>query len=157
MAATFSPAMLPVRGKTRQHCCAPPGHMKIFGNISVQDTKFVSARKCCVRGETSQDLGNMITSAMLPPQCVLVLPAPKYRKVYNRGSSAQSPGVIHLNTHAVTNFVERSIAFAAVYLKPHPFENGSCLDVVVSEVLSPWEFWLQPSLDDFNDLMEQMW
>ena len=32
--------------------------------------------KCCARGKTSQHLGNMITSAMLPPQCVPVLPAP---------------------------------------------------------------------------------
>ena len=28
--------------------------------------------KCCARGKTSQHLRNMITSAMLPPQCVLV-------------------------------------------------------------------------------------
>ena len=31
--------------------------------------------KCCVRGKTSQHLRNMITSAILPPQGVLVLPA----------------------------------------------------------------------------------
>ena len=37
-----------------------------------------------VRGITSQHLGNMITSAMLPPQCVLVLPAqPKLRPGVN--------------------------------------------------------------------------
>ena len=33
--------------------------------------------KCCARGKTSQHLRNVITSAMLPPQCVLVLPGPK--------------------------------------------------------------------------------
>ena len=32
--------------------------------------------KCCARGKTSQHVENMITSAMLPRQCVLVLPAP---------------------------------------------------------------------------------
>ena len=36
--------MLAVRGKTRQHCCAPRGHKKCFRNIfCVQDKKFVSA------------------------------------------------------------------------------------------------------------------
>ena len=43
--------------------------LKIFRNI------FCVRHKCCVRGKMSQHLGNMITSAMLPPQCVLVLPA----------------------------------------------------------------------------------
>ena len=42
-----------------------PGH-KIFVH-----------HKCCVCGKTNQHLGNMITSAMLPPKCVLVLLAPK--------------------------------------------------------------------------------
>ena len=31
--------------------------------------------KCCARSKSSQHLGNIITSAMLPPQFVLVLPA----------------------------------------------------------------------------------
>ena len=39
--------------------------------------KICAARyECCVRGKTSRHLGNMITSAMFPPQCFLVLPAP---------------------------------------------------------------------------------
>ena len=45
VAATLRPAVLPVRGKTRQHCCAWRQEMflKIFRNIfCVQDTKFVS-------------------------------------------------------------------------------------------------------------------
>ena len=42
-----------------------PGH-KIFVH-----------HKCCTCGKTSQHLGNMIMSAMLPPQCVLVLLATK--------------------------------------------------------------------------------
>ena len=37
---------------------------------------FCVRHKCCVRGRTSQHLRNIITSAMLPPKCVLVLPAP---------------------------------------------------------------------------------
>ena len=47
VAATFCPAVLSVRGKTWQHCCAPRGHKKCFWRFSetfcVQDTKFVSA------------------------------------------------------------------------------------------------------------------
>ena len=35
-----SPVMLPVRGKTRQHCCAPRGHKKCFWRFS--ETFFVS-------------------------------------------------------------------------------------------------------------------
>ena len=41
-----------------------PGHKICFGH------------KCYARGKTSQHLGNVITSAMLPPQCVLVLSGP---------------------------------------------------------------------------------
>ena len=76
VAATLCPTTLPVRGKTWLHCCTPRGHElfpKIFRNIfCVQDTKIVSA----TRGKTGQLLRNMIMSVMLPPQCVLVLPAP---------------------------------------------------------------------------------
>ena len=48
VAATFCPTMLPVPGKTRQHCCAPRGRKKNvsedFQNIfCVQDADFVSA------------------------------------------------------------------------------------------------------------------
>ena len=65
MAATLCPTMLHVRGKTRQHCCAPRGHKKIFRNtFCVQDTKFVR-HKCCARVTTSQHLGNMPAPAML--------------------------------------------------------------------------------------------
>ena len=39
--------------------------------------KICVRHKCCARGKTR--LGNMITSAMLPPQCVLVLPGPNGR------------------------------------------------------------------------------
>ena len=42
LVATLCPAMLPVRGKTWQHCCAPPGHKeKCFWRFS--ETFFVSA------------------------------------------------------------------------------------------------------------------
>ena len=47
--------------------------LKIFRNISCV------RHKCCARGKTSQHLGNMITPALLPPHCVLVLPAPDKR------------------------------------------------------------------------------
>ena len=43
----------------------------------VSRTQICVRQKCCVCGKMSQHLGNMITSAMLPPQCVLILPAPK--------------------------------------------------------------------------------
>ena len=39
--------------------------------------KICVRHKRCARGKTSRHLGNMIASAMLPPQGVLVLPAPK--------------------------------------------------------------------------------
>ena len=32
-----------------------------------------TVHKCCARGKTRQQLGNMITSATLPPQCALVV------------------------------------------------------------------------------------
>ena len=57
--------MLPVRGKTWQHCCAPHGRKKCFWRFS--ETFFVCR---------TQNLWLMITSAMLPPQCVLILQAP---------------------------------------------------------------------------------
>ena len=40
MVATLYPAMLPVHGKTRQHCCAPRRHKKFFWRFS--ETFFVS-------------------------------------------------------------------------------------------------------------------
>ena len=36
----------------------------------------IFSHKCCARSKTSQHLGNMITSAIFPPQFVLVLPFP---------------------------------------------------------------------------------
>ena len=42
-----------------------------------QDMFLKISKILFVRGITSQHLGNMIKSAMLPPQCVLVLPALK--------------------------------------------------------------------------------
>ena len=50
--------------------------LKIFRNILCPGHKICVGHKCCARGKTSQHLGNMIASAMLPPQCVLVLPGP---------------------------------------------------------------------------------
>ena len=61
--------------------------LKILRNIfCVQDTKFGVRHKCCARGKTSQHLGNTITSAMLLPQCVLVLLPP-----YLRAALIQNP------------------------------------------------------------------
>ena len=91
VAATLCPAMLIIRDKTRQHCCSPRGQKKCFWRFSetfydcVQDTKFFVRHKCCARGKTSQHLGNMITSAMLPPQRVLVLPAPYCFDLFSEG------------------------------------------------------------------------
>ena len=65
--------MLPVRGKTwRQHRCAPRGHKK----IKIFRSSFCIRHKWCSRGKTRQHLGSVNTSVMLPPPCVLVLPAP---------------------------------------------------------------------------------
>ena len=59
------------RGNIVARCVDTTNVSEIFRNIvCVQDTKFVCGKMC-------QHLGNMITSAMLPPQCVLILPAPK--------------------------------------------------------------------------------
>ena len=46
--------------------------LKILNFINI----FCVRNKCFARGKTSQHLGNVITPAILPPQCVLVLPAP---------------------------------------------------------------------------------
>lgn len=43
-----------------------------------------------------------------------------------------------------------------VQLAPYPFKNGQKLDVVVTEVLSPWEFWIQPVGAQLDLLMEEM-
>ena len=49
VAATLCPAMLPARGKTRQHCCAPRGHHKCFRRFSemffVSDTNVAHVAK----------------------------------------------------------------------------------------------------------------
>ena len=69
-----------VHGKMRQHCCVPRGHKKCFWRFS--ETYFVPRTQNLCRtqmlraSKTRTHLGNMITSAMLPPQCVLVLPGP---------------------------------------------------------------------------------
>lgn len=45
-----------------------------------------------------------------------------------------------------------------VQLPQFPFKNGQRLEVVVTEVLSPWEFWVQPvGSDELDLLMEEMW
>ena len=102
-------------GKTRTHC---------GGNIvscdvvrpwqnSRADTRNVSedfqkhfwdpGHKICVghkryaRGKTRQHLGDM--SAMLPPQCVLVLPAPNMRQVFGDSLKIE---VVHLGEFQVT-------------------------------------------------------
>ena len=49
--------------------------LKFFRNAFVQDTTLCPPQ-CRARGRASQQLGNMLTPAILPPQCVLVLPAP---------------------------------------------------------------------------------
>ena len=60
VAVALFPAMLPVRGQTRQHCCASREHKTCFWRFSktvfcVQDTIFVH-HKCCARGRTSEHL-----------------------------------------------------------------------------------------------------
>lgn len=44
-----------------------------------------------------------------------------------------------------------------VQLLEYPFKNGQRLEVVVTEVLSPWEFWVQPVGSELDLLMEEMW
>ena len=44
-----------------------------------------------------------------------------------------------------------------VQLPLYPFKNGQRLEVVVTEVLSPWEFWVQPVGTELDLLMEEMW
>ena len=78
VAATLCSVMLPIHGKVWQHCCTPRGHRKCFWRFS--EHFMCPGHKICVAcmaKRSSQDLRNMITSAVLPPQCVLVLPAPK--------------------------------------------------------------------------------
>ena len=58
-----------------QNCWHIPP-LKIFRNI------FCVGHKCCARGKTRTHLGNMITSAMLPPQCVLMQNVSLWRQVF---------------------------------------------------------------------------
>ena len=74
MAATMCPAMLPSVAK-RVNIVSRRVDTTTVSEDS-QKRFMGPGHKCCARGETSQHLGNMITSAMLPPQCVPVLPAP---------------------------------------------------------------------------------
>lgn len=50
-----------------------------------------------------------------------------------------------------------SISTVTVQLPEYPFKNGQRLEVVVTEVLSPWEFWVQPIGSELDLLMEEMW
>ena len=44
-----------------------------------------------------------------------------------------------------------------VHLVTYPFKNGQKLDVIITEVVSPWELWLQPIGSQLDLLMEEMW
>ena len=54
-----------VLGKTRQHCCTPRGHKKCFWRFS--EIYYVSATNVA-RVTKRTNLGNMITSTILPPK-----------------------------------------------------------------------------------------
>ncbi|XP_074608990.1 uncharacterized protein LOC141863372 isoform X2 [Acropora palmata] len=45
---------------------------------------------------------------------------------------------------------------AEVHLVTYPFKNGQKLDVIITEVVSPWELWLQPIGSQLDLLMEEM-
>ena len=60
---------VPSAAKTWKHCSDTRNFFEDFQKL------FVARHKCRARGKTSRHLGNMITSEMSPPQCVLVLPA----------------------------------------------------------------------------------
>ena len=77
VAATLCPARVPVRGKTLQHCYVPRGHTECFWRFS--DTFYVSRTQMLRSWQDEPIFGNMITSALLPPQCVLALPTPRLR------------------------------------------------------------------------------
>ena len=47
--------------------------------------------------------------------------------------------------------------YFTVQLVSYPFSNGQQLNVIVTEVLSPWEFWIQPVGTQLDLLMEEMW
>ena len=90
-----SSVFVPVRGKTRQHCLRAARTKNISEDfvqkhIFCPGRKICGRHKCSARGKTSQ-LGkhdhifrnhpiifshHPITSAMLPPRCVLAWPAP---------------------------------------------------------------------------------
>ena len=80
VAPTLCPTMLPVPGKTRQHVARRADTRNVSEvyqqHILCPGHKMCFRYRCYASGKTSQRLGNMITSAMLPPQCVLVLPGP---------------------------------------------------------------------------------
>ena len=74
----------------RQHCilrcCPRPWQNTAEFSVERRAVKICVRHKCCVRAKTSEHLGNMITPAMLPPQCVLVLPAPESPSLSRLGS-----------------------------------------------------------------------
>ena len=77
VALTLCPTTLLVCGKMRQHV-TPRGHKKCFWSLS--ETVLHPEHKMNVARVAKQVIisrGNMITSAMLPPQCFLVSPAPE--------------------------------------------------------------------------------
>ncbi|XP_032232054.2 uncharacterized protein LOC5507515 isoform X2 [Nematostella vectensis] len=66
-------------------------------------------------------------------------------------------------TPVASTFRDRKVATAThkatvqkVYLKPYPLADGTSLKVIVTEVISPWELWLQPINTEFDLLMEKM-
>ena len=73
-------AMLPVRFAKRSNVAQRADTRNVPGDL-VRNIFWSPGHKicvrhtCCARGKTSTHLGSTTTSAMLPPQCVLDLPA----------------------------------------------------------------------------------
>lgn len=61
------------------------------------------------------------------------------------------------NCNSLTKILFHLHFDVTVQLLEYPFKNGQRLEVVVTEVLSPWEFWVQPVGSELDLLMEEMW
>lgn len=119
--------------------------------------------------QTSQEGINVISSLIdVEPikQCVNQSPtedmvSARVQKSSKRRGSASSTGAlsdiiqdIRISTREAK--MAADITPSKVRLVSYPFKNGQKLDVIITEVVSPWELWVQPIGTQLDLLMEEM-
>ena len=98
VAATLCPAMLPVRGETRHIFARRAGTRNVSEHF--QKHLFLLSATNVARVKTSQP-GNMKTSAMLPPQCVLAIAGPRGMRDAKQRSTYMLPNAVDLPVQRV--------------------------------------------------------